>query len=365
MNRILPLILVILLASSSLFGQTPTTYNLSFLNGRDEGGQFCVDFYMSYDQVAKIGSCNLYFTFDKTNLSNPSVTAVTSPGTNEIFIGPPFYDAPEIKITGEIAGDGVASINIVLNATNFGETITTTDTKLGTVCFDALDLGAPIKLDWITSSTFRSVIFLDDQLTQLTNPGTITNWNGGAAFPVEWLDFTAEQTGADAVLDWTTASEINNNEFQIERSVDGQTFQLIGTREGKGNTTGISQYNYVDRGAGALGFRSLYYRLRQVDYDGSFEYSNTVELGITTDRSLSIVGYPNPFNNELTVRFSSIVKQDLQIEVISALGQSVYAKTTKDVEGDLKLDVSNWAEGVYYLSIVGGTNREVYKILKE
>jgi hypothetical protein len=349
MNRILPLILALSLASSPLFGQT--LYNLSFLNGSSSGGQFCVDFYMSYDQVAKLGSSNLYFTFDKTNLTNPSVSSTT--------IGPPFYDNPTITVPG----DGISSINIVLNATNFGEQINTTNTKVGTICFDVADMGAAIQLNWITTGTYESVVFLDNQSTRLS-PGTMVNWSG-AAFPVEWLSFLAEQKDTDAILDWSTASEINNKQFEIERSIDGQTFEIIGKKAGKGNTNGVSDYTYVDRGAGALGFRKLYYRLRQVDYDGTFEYSPTVELSIVSDKTLAITGYPNPFANELNIRFSSIVRQDLQIEILSALGQKIYSYNTTDIEGELRVDVSNWAEGLYYLSIVGGTKREVFKILKE
>lgn len=350
MNRILPLIFGFLLASSSLFGQT--VYNLSFLNGTTSGGQFCVDIFMSFDAADGLGTSNLYFTFDKTNLSSPTIST-------EELTGAGGYSTPTLTTPS----DGVAAFNVVLNSAANSLAIGNTDTKVATICFTAVDLGAVMELTWITSGRFASIVFLDDEAT-LLSPGTMVNWNG-AVFPVEWLDFTAEQEGADAILDWATATEINNKNFEIERSVDGQTFELIGSTPGKGNTQSVSTYTYVDRGAGSLGFKKLFYRLRQVDYDGTFEYSPTVELGISSDNPLSIIGYPNPFNNELSVRFSSIVRQSMSIEIVNALGQKMYDTTTSEVEGELNIDVTDWAEGVYYLSITGPRHREVYKILKE
>lgn len=348
MKRILPLILVFILASSNIFAQT--LYNLSFLNGTTNTGQFCVDIFMSMDAVGKLGSSNLVFSFDNTNLSNPSVDSHTLSGS---------YGTPDVRTPA----DGIASFNVVLNSINNGITVLTTDTKIATVCFDAADLGAVIELNWITSGRNESVVFLDSEAALLA-PGTMVNWNG-TAFPVEWLSFDAEQQGGDAVLDWSTASEINNNKFEIERSIDGNTFQLIGDTPGKGNTNGISNYSYVDRGAASLGFRTLYYRLRQIDYDGSFEYSPTVELGIAQDKLLSIVGYPNPFQSNLSIRFSSIQRQDLSIEVVNAIGQKMFSKNTSDTDGELNIDTSDWSEGVYYLSINSPTYKEVYKVLKE
>jgi len=348
MKRILPFILVFILASSQVFGQT--VYNLSFINGLLSGGQLCIDIQMSFDAAAKLGSSNLYFTYDKINLSSPTITTHTLSGS---------YATPTLTTPA----DGRASFNIVLNNTNNGIPIATANTQIARICFNVADENGPTDLTWITSGTYESIVFLDNEAT-LLGPGTMANYNG-AAFPVEWLSFNGKQEGADAILDWSTASEINNKKFEIERSVDGQSFEIIGDKAGKGNTTVISDYSYVDRGAGAMGFRKLYYRLRQVDYDGTFDYSPTIELGIVSDKTLSILGYPNPFNNELRIRYTSIVKQNLEIEVLNAVGQKIYAHSTREEEGDLSIDVSRWAQGVYYLSIRGGTKREVYKVLKE
>lgn len=102
------------------------------------------------------------------------------------------------------------------------------------------------------------------------------NGSGVNPFPVRWLSFTATRTDAGARLAWATASEINNDRFEVERSTDATSFTKIGAVLGSGTTNSVTQYTYLDADAPQ---GTVFYRLRQVDYDGSAEYSLIIELG--------------------------------------------------------------------------------------
>jgi endoglucanase Acf2 len=117
--------------------------------------------------------------------------------------------------------------------------------------------------------------------------------------PVTWLSFTAQKTQAGQVqLNWATATEINNHFFDVEKSTDGQNWQSIGTVNGNGNTTSIHQYYFTD-GAPQQGI--LYYRLKQTDDDGNFDYSNTLSVFFDALATESFTIYPNPTTGILTV----------------------------------------------------------------
>ncbi len=106
------------------------------------------------------------------------------------------------------------------------------------------------------------------------------------------MTFTAEEVDGDVLLDWTTASEIDNDFFEIQRSENGKDFEVIGTVEGNGTTNELIDYTFTD--TNPL-FGVSYYRLRQVDFDGAFEYSRVVSVNVTGEgNQISASVYPNP-----------------------------------------------------------------------
>ncbi len=120
--------------------------------------------------------------------------------------------------------------------------------------------------------------------------------------PVELAIFTASHSNNNISLNWSTSTELNNRGFEIERSTNKTDWRLIGFKEGNGTTTEIHSYSFVDDLFGESSTK-LYYRLKQIDFDGSFEYSDIVEVNITpTEFSLS-QNYPNPFNPTTNIEF--------------------------------------------------------------
>ena len=167
------------------------------------------------------------------------------------------------------------------------------------------------------------------------------NFTISAALSVELTDLKAKGVGKTTELTWRTASEKNNLGFDVEKSTDGQTFQKIGFVKGAGTTLTPQYYAFADDKLNQLS----YYRLKQVDADGQFAYSNIVTAE-PFGKKQSIKIYPNPTtNDQITLEMSADTEGVL---VTNALGQILFQQQTKG-ENLLRLDVSTWARGVYFV----------------
>jgi Domain of unknown function (DUF4082)/Secretion system C-terminal sorting domain len=166
----------------------------------------------------------------------------------------------------------------------------------------------------------------------------------GVTLPIELTQFDANTEGSKNNLTWTTASETNNKHFDIERSTDGTTFHNIGQVKGNNKP---SSYQFVDNQP----FATTYYRLRQIDFDGTETYSKIVSV-VQTGKGRGLKIYPTLVSNVLTVDYT----EGSLFQVINLLGQQVLVgKTTQ------QLDVSALPQGTYVLKV--GT--EVAKFVKQ
>ncbi len=140
-----------------------------------------------------------------------------------------------------------------------------------------------------------------------TAPIWFTRDDSQSPLPVRFIAFNGVPENNGVMLRWSTASEINNDRFEIERSTDRVTFTKIGAQIGNGTTNNVSQYSYFD---GSLPVApKLYYRLKQVDYNGEFEYSPTVEVNFTGDKDAVPAPwqlYPNPYTGSSDLQLVSI-----------------------------------------------------------
>ena len=192
----------------------------------------------------------------------------------------------------------------------------------------------------------------------LTVEGTVTNngtigGSGGTDFgtlPVELTYFEVSQSATGLALAWQTASEANNDYFEVQRSEDGQNFYAIGKVTGHGTTDVVQNYQFADVPIAS----TSYYRLKQVDYNGDFEYSKII-AGYSNKlaASLEMMAYPNPATERLSFKSTQPISFKL-LQLINLQGQ-VVANLTDSVEGfGLKLDVTlpRLEKGLYYVKYI-------------
>lgn len=170
--------------------------------------------------------------------------------------------------------------------------------------------------------------------------------------PVELTAFFALKIENGILLKWTTATESNNSGFSIERSSDKLNFYEVAFVNGRGTTTELNDYEYFDAVSAA---GKYYYRLKQIDFDGSFNYSNLIETEVEGPQVFILSqNYPNPFNPSTMIKFSLPVDSYVKIELFNALGEKVDELTNRDYSignHEISFDASNLSNGVYYYTI--------------
>jgi hypothetical protein len=199
-----------------------------------------------------------------------------------------------------------------------------------------------------------------------TYAGSIRTYNISASLPVDLVYFDVHASNNhSSSLHWATASEINNSHFEIERSYDAITFESVGEIAGNGNSQHLIEYSYLDKGISLLK-NTVFYRLKQVDFDGAFEYSDIRvvrfdELG----RGIHFSAYPNPTTNELSVMVSLSEGEAYQIEVTDLYGAKVHNENHTFTNGIHKLNTSEWNSGMYILQVATDKGSKYVKVMKE
>jgi hypothetical protein len=181
--------------------------------------------------------------------------------------------------------------------------------------------------------------------------------------PVELKSFTASVNDNDVTLNWETASEMNNSGFQIERKSTGD-YEVIGFLPGFGTTTEPRSYSFTDAG---LQSEHYIYRLKQIDLDGSFEYSDEIQVEVTIPDAFALEqNYPNPFNPSTKINFSLAVDSKVSLKVFDVLGQEVATLINSNLlAGSHNVDFSaaNINSGVYFYRIQAGSFVETKKMV--
>jgi hypothetical protein len=214
-----------------------------------------------------------------------------------------------------------------------------------------------------TNGSFFDEAISSDGSTLITSGKAVharTFGNGGLAYnvfvdtsdsnvPVELESFTGKASDGNVTLEWTTATEINNHGFEIQRSISPE-FQTIGFVDGHGTTTETQSYIFVDRN---VNVGSYSYRLKQVDFNGRYEYSPVVNVDVSAPNEFSLSqNYPNPFNPSTKIDFSLAVDSKVSLKVFNVLGQEVASLiNNNNLEAGLQsvdFDASALNSGIYF-----------------
>ena len=180
-----------------------------------------------------------------------------------------------------------------------------------------------------------------------------------SSLPVTLLDFFARIENTKVKLSWKTASEFNNDHFEIERSKEGAGFSKVGEIAGRGNSTGLQQYIFYDEQPIA---GKAFYRLKQVDIDGRFEYSN-IQSVLSDDRR-SVVFFPNPVYGSgiINIYLNKPVRRQMKILIHDMSGRELFSESKNNVQNNIQIK-PKLSPGIYILQIIGETVIATEKIM--
>ncbi|MBL4706462.1 MAG: T9SS type A sorting domain-containing protein [Flavobacteriales bacterium] len=167
--------------------------------------------------------------------------------------------------------------------------------------------------------------------------------------PIELLSINAVGDNNHIDVDWTVVNEVNFSHYELERSEDGVEFEYLITYQGEGVQG--NEFIYTHEDYNVKSFQNYYYRLKNVDYDGTYSYSPIVTARIAGGQTVSI--YPNPGNEVLNVMLNSDFSGRRSISVINVHGQIIEHHDTSLIEGSSTFSISSrkWAKGLYFIKV--------------
>lgn len=182
--------------------------------------------------------------------------------------------------------------------------------------------------------------------------------------PVELSSFDARVTGRDVLLSWETATETNNYGFEVQRCAQESTWRPIGFVPGGGTTTTPQHYNFVDK---ALSLGGYGYRLKQIDFDGQYHYSQSISIAIEAPGHFQLFqNYPNPFNATTTLCFDLPERQNIRLVLFDVRGQQVAVLATGEwMAGhhEVKVQIQDLPSGLYFYRLETDNFSMVKKLL--
>jgi len=226
--------------------------------------------------------------------------------------------------------------------------------------------GTWVDLGGTGSANTTGTILSTNAFTDLTTNTVFTladNSGGSNVLPVELNSFSASINSVGVELTWSTATEVNNAGFEVQKMVNGSWTDLDFV-SGDGNSNSAKSYSYIDKGAL---YGTYQYRLKQIDNDGTYKFSQVVEVN-SLDQPLSykIGNYPNPFNPATTIRFELPENTFVSISVYNMLGQKVATIVNQKMEKGIheySFNASSLASGVYIYQLNAGSKVLTQKML--
>ena len=180
----------------------------------------------------------------------------------------------------------------------------------------------------------------------MASPSLTCTYTAGV-LPVMYARFNAEKQAKTAVLSWTTGSEINNDYFVIERSSDSKDYTAIGEVKGAGNSADFVDYRFTDENP-AEGMN--YYRLRQIDFDGAENMSETKVVKMGNREATALTVYPSLTEGELTVDLVDYTEVKLNTQIVSGSGAVVRTFTLNGASKSI-VNVTDLMPGLYFISV--------------
>jgi hypothetical protein len=180
-----------------------------------------------------------------------------------------------------------------------------------------------------------------------------------SGLPINLLSINGHNEQNVNIVNWVTSSEINNNHFDIERSEDGIEFTKIGEIKSAGNTTVNTNYSFTDK---APFNGTNYYRLKQWDFNGEFQYSKIISIE-NKSKKQGFTIYPNPAIGNITVQSSTTKTYNRTVEVVDMIGRKVTSLTLPANQNVININTQNFGNGVYLVSVNDGNEMIIEKLV--
>ncbi len=360
--KLLIFLTLLLFSTNSISLRAQPDLTLTIENQNVVGTDFFFDLYLSApNDIIYLGNSDFVLTFNDANFSSPTGSkepAVSFTGGNCTFVS---IDGTNTDCRKDYYGNTAVSI---INTNEFvinlaGPTYTDTPSfehyvakidnqsstyRLGTFKVSGIsNTAGTTDLQWKTSgSGVLTSASTQSPTTFNESPCNINAVNPTPApLPVELQSFKAtNQKGSSVELEWATATEVNNYGFEIERKVIEEneednselnsTWEKVAFVEGAGNSNSKKVYSYADKNP--VGGTKFAYRLKQVDIDGSFEYSDEIEVEVLPAKYELYQNYPNPFNPSTKIKFSLPEDAKVSIDIYNMLGQRIITLLSKEMK---------------------------------
>ena len=230
----------------------------------------------------------------------------------------------------------------------------------------------PTPGQWDGSRVILGSVLMDVDTLKMYYAGSNgSNFNIGLAtsfpfipVPVELISFIAISNGKEVILNWSTATELNNQLFEVQRSFEGSDFVSVGFVNGKGTTTERQDYTYRDK---ILADGKYSYRLKQIDYLGRYEYSDIIEIELKVFNSYLLEqNYPNPFNPTTKIGYGIKEKSNVKITILNSIGEEVAMLVNEEKESGyhtVEFNATNLPSGVYFYQLRAGDFIQTKKML--
>ena len=230
-------------------------------------------------------------------------------------------------------------------------------------------VNAPLSGAVPTIINVARLVAKSDALVDYVDDGTATI-NGGAEagpLPVTLTSFTANLVSPSQVkVSWSTSMEINNSKFEVERSTDGINFTVVATKAGSGNSNLQTNYSINDD-VSALTASTVYYRLKQIDFDGNPTLSKVVSIKLQKIIKELAVS-PNPFYNNINIGVQWSKNETILIKVFNVTGSTVLTKNVKMIQGYNNITISELAHvsaGTYIIQLITDTENIITQVIKQ
>ena len=348
----------ILLFLSLCYSQTIDQQLIVVRNDKTVGGQFKVGVQVkgtSLSTANTLGSATIDVNYDNSKLTYNYTASYNS--------------FASILLTNAYNSDAVNNTNFIRIGITGNVSSVRPGLDIGTIYFTWIELNFTIaSTSGTTNLTIASGsnaigLYENHQNTPTTNkiidqtlssPIEVSN----EPLPVELTSFTADINSNNVNLNWKTATEVNNNGFEIQRAaVRGQrseviSWEKIGFVEGHGNSNSPEEYSFSDKNL--TGGTKFIYRLKQIDDDGQYEYSKELEVEVVPKQFALYQNYPNPFNPTTNIKFDLPEASKVELNVYNILGEKVATLLNKTLEAgyqQVQFNGRDLASGTYIYRI--------------